>query len=116
MSKSIKLKDDVLLDSCSIVHNRKLLSEFLNKFTSIITFREQKTYESIYEFLEDFKTFEGYKIHVGYIIFSGENGIFIGFHQTYLNGYGKVLVLSTWHSYVCHLNNGNWTISNITTS
>lgn len=108
MAKRIKLKDSTFWDSSSIVHGTTSLETKLNKIDTA-DFHTSKGYDTIEEFLDDFKTFAGYKVHVGYLTIAGANGYFIGYLQTYLGGYGKVHVFTSFHTHMAVLDNGTWT-------
>ena len=77
--------------------------------TKDCVFHPQSTYSDINDFLIDYLSYDGGKIHIGYVIFGGTNGFFIGYKQNYQNGYGKVMILNTMGNYMCTLSNGNWT-------
>ena len=108
MAKSIKFTNDTYLDSSSIVKGKKSLNNFL--FTKCQEHWIDAT--DVDDFLSKFQQLEGYKIHMGWANI-GSAYAFFGFYQTYNNGYGKVLLMSAWKTYLCTLNNGTWSIGEI---
>lgn len=75
---------------------------------STLEVHPSKNYTDISYFLDDFKTFTGYKVHTGYFVVNGKNHSFIGFLQTYQNGYGSVEVTTWDRTYEYKLRNGTW--------
>lgn len=112
MAQSIKFKNNTYIDSSEITHSHDTIKTLLN----VLNIHQSINYADLDAFLNAFKTFRGYAVHVGYVSINNVNGFFIGYYQSYANGYGKVIVLTAWNNYICQLNNGTWNISNISTS
>lgn len=108
MAKSVKLTNDTYLDTSSITWKRINLDDIIRPLYGTIVSHPVKGYNSITDFLNEFKTFTGYKTHIGYITIGGQNAMFFGYLQTYLNGYGRVIVYGTYNTYSYQLNNGTW--------
>lgn len=108
MAKVIKLKNDMYLDSSSVVKGQKSLNSYL--FTTCKEHWIEAT--DINDFLSKFQKLEGYKVHMGWATIVNAYAFF-GFYQSYSKGYGKVLLMSTFRTYICTLNDGIWTTNEV---